>query len=364
MVHGDVRKMSKINKNLSLLQVVRAIAAILVVFFHATELFHVIYGVNYLGGVFKEGRIGVDLFFVLSGFIIYYIHHKDKNENGLAKQFFIKRLIRVYPIYWIILFGLIPVYLLVPAIGIGEAYSQLSTHIKAFLLIPQERGPLVVSWTLTSEILFYLMFGAMLFSKYKKVAITTFVSWMLLSALSIIFVPKNYVVNSLLYPTNIEFLYGMLVAYLVLNYHIKLEKVLILLGITGTIIAMFNAIHGYLEVNRIFAYGLPSALIILGCVSLELKQKVKTPKFLTFLGDSSYSIYLTHFPGLTFLDKVFIFLGIYNSMGYTLTLSLLISTTIMIGCVVHVLIEKPLLSLLRSKLLIKRTNQELIKSAA
>ncbi|KAA0548486.1 acyltransferase [Bacillus sp. BGMRC 2118] len=341
-------------QQLSSLQGIRALAALLVLVSHATAIC-MSWGVNYLGGIFYAGNLGVDLFFVLSGFIIFYIHHKDKNENGLVKKFFIKRFIRIYPIYWIALLILVPFELFIAGFGIApENYYQIGTHIKAFLLYPQVYQPLSVSWTLTSEILFYMIFGVVLFSKFKKIAIGVFGVWVVASALTAFYVPTNYVVLCLLYPTNIEFVYGILVAYIVLNYKVKQGPLLIVTGTILSILAMANAIHGYIDIDRIFAFGIPSAMIVLGCVSLEFSRELNIPRVITYLGDASYSIYLTHFPALYLIHKLFVNLGLLNILHIQVLMTIVVIATVAFGCLFHSYIEKPLLIVLRKQLLQKK----------
>lgn len=344
------------NRNLNILQLLRGVAAVLVVLFHATGMFGVIYDSNYLGGIFKQGKIGVDLFFVLSGFIIYYIHHKDKNENGLAKKFYIKRLIRIYPIYWVTILGLLPVYFLVPSFG--EAYyKDFNVIINSFLLIPQENNILTVAWTLSYELLFYLFFGLVLFTNNKLVTKTIFGLWLFISAISSLIVPSNFYLEFFFSTLNLEFFYGIIVAHLIINYKIKYQMTLILTGTALAILAMYNAIFGYVEIDRAFSYGIPSAMIILGSVALEFSKNVRVPKLFVFLGDASYSIYLVHYPVLSVFNKIFGALGIFNLVGYNVAVTLIVIATVIAGCVFHVILERPLLKYLRTKLLPSRKEQ-------
>jgi exopolysaccharide production protein ExoZ len=343
------------NKNLSILQLLRGIAAVLVVLFHATGMFGVIYDSNYFGGIFKQGKIGVDLFFVLSGFIIYYIHHKDRNENGLAKKFVIKRLIRIYPIYWVTILCLLPIYFIVPSFGEGY-YKDINVIINAFLLVPQENDFLTVAWSLSYELMFYLFFGFVLFTKKRTIAKFIFGSWMVLSALSPFFKPSNFYMDFFFNTLNIEFFYGIIVAYLVLNFKIKFNITLIIVGVVTACLAMYNTIFGFFELDRAIGYGIPSALIILGCVALEFSKNIKTPRLFVYLGDASYSIYLTHYPALSAINKVFSSLGIFNKLGYNVTVTLMVIFTIIAGLIFHSLIEKPMLKILRTKLLYSKSN--------
>ena len=94
---------SRSGRTLYSVQVFRGLAALLVVLFHGTQFISRKFGVAPLGGLFFFGFAGLHLFFVLSGYIIYFIHRPD---IGLPRRFFgfaRKRIIRIYPAYWAIL---------------------------------------------------------------------------------------------------------------------------------------------------------------------------------------------------------------------------------------------------------------------
>ena len=145
-------------KKLKLIQVFRGFAAVLVLLFHITSNVKVIFpGKDFLLGTFTFGASGVDFFFVLSGFIITYSSLK-LIEAGKLGQYTTHRIIRVYPIYWIIFIG----YLL-PHIFFPQFYSTVypisyNNILPALLLLPNHNMINGVSWTLSFELYFYLAF--------------------------------------------------------------------------------------------------------------------------------------------------------------------------------------------------------------
>jgi exopolysaccharide production protein ExoZ len=145
-----------IKKNLSSLQLFRGIAAVLVILHHSTTILKQSTGKEFVWGIFEPfGSHGVDFFFVLSGFIILYAHYNDIGKANLV-QYFKKRFVRIYPVYWIRVIPLIPILFLFPAIGAQGTETELSVIIESVLLIPNETPPFLgVAWTLTHEILFY-----------------------------------------------------------------------------------------------------------------------------------------------------------------------------------------------------------------
>jgi len=94
-------------KQFNLLQVYRGLAALMVVLLHAQDIINrnIELHKDSLLKIFTFGWIGVDFFFVLSGFIIFYVHQSDIGQVKKFKQFIIKRLLRIYLIYWIVLFA-------------------------------------------------------------------------------------------------------------------------------------------------------------------------------------------------------------------------------------------------------------------
>jgi exopolysaccharide production protein ExoZ len=161
-VDDTIPIIKKANK-LAFIQFLRGIAALLVLLHHAT-----IGGVGYrfgqpfCYGLFKDGWAGVDFFFVLSGFIIVYIHSGDIGVHGKLKTFVLKRLVRIFPVYWIALLPLIPAVLLFPYLRPASSTDVLVV-IKSFFLFPQSSPILSVSWTLSCELLFYSLFALLIY---------------------------------------------------------------------------------------------------------------------------------------------------------------------------------------------------------
>ncbi|WP_339266750.1 acyltransferase [Paenibacillus sp. FSL R5-0470] len=335
---------------LNSLQSMRGIAALTVLFFHATLLFSTL-DYDFFNGVFQQGYAGVDLFFVISGFVIYYIHKIDIGVSKKGKAFFVKRFLRVYPIYWLILVFLIPVYFLIPSFG-DEETRNVGNLIKSVLLIPQppEHMPLTVAWTLSHEILFYLMFGSLIILK-KRASYPIIIAWLFATLILFLVdfadgVSFNYWLDFLFNAFNLEFLGGLFAAHLILNNKNKYGMYFIIIGLVYFILSWGNDYYGFLRINRVISYGIPSFLLIYGMVSYEVLKKIRIPKVFVFLGDASYSIYLIHYPLLSVLNKIFLKLNIYTTLGYLAATLLVILLTIIISCVFHTIIEKPLLNVL------------------
>jgi peptidoglycan/LPS O-acetylase OafA/YrhL len=85
--------------HLDAIQFARAVAAILVVLYHANRMLVLYIGQSTLGAQFVFGESGVDFFFVLSGFIIFYVHGDDLGRPDRLGRYLWRRFSRIYPIY-------------------------------------------------------------------------------------------------------------------------------------------------------------------------------------------------------------------------------------------------------------------------
>ncbi len=153
-------------KKLQTLEALRAFAALLVVLFHTQSVFRSAPGHIPFGYWSEAGDRGVDLFFVLSGFIITHVHRADIGRPDRIWNFTFNRIARVYPFLWCMTALAVALY----TSGFGgaeKAYKLAPAAIAAsLLLLPQDHLPLVnVSWTLTYEMFFYCLFGVLILSR-------------------------------------------------------------------------------------------------------------------------------------------------------------------------------------------------------
>lgn len=149
---------------LGAVQILRGVAAILVVFSHVLRIVHEQWASTTVmyGPALVFGDFGVDAFFVISGFIMYYTAGQQFGSAGRAYNFWIKRLIRIAPMYW-----LFTVVALVTPFSFGWHPTTLLGRELSFAFLPDVTNPLLVpvlpvGWTLSFEMLFYLLFGACL----------------------------------------------------------------------------------------------------------------------------------------------------------------------------------------------------------
>lgn len=328
------------------LQYGRAIAALLVVCCHASVVIHENFSENLLSKIFIGGSSGVQFFFVLSGFIIYYIHSDDDRNIDNAKLFIKKRLLRVYPIYWIALIFTLTGKIAFSSSGVANSIIGDITLIsnRYLLTVP-------VAWTLSHEILFYSIFAAGYYALGKLKNLLIF--WLIIIVGYQIFtLGSHHGSNTILNINNCLFASGIFIGYLfkkkseLLKLHYKKTlctgALLLLTGMTSLSQAgldrPYNDTRFLLEQILI---GLASTFLVAGLSSLPKHQR--TSNILITLGNASYSIYLFHLltqqATYRFLSKIGK-IDTYYSSAFFLLLVLL---PIFVGTAVHYLIEKPII---------------------
>jgi len=195
------------------LQVGRGIAALLVLFHHSSLGSEVFYGDKAFNGFWEFGAIGVDFFFVLSGFIIYWVHSSDSKGFSSASSYIKKRLIRIYPPFIIISLVLLVAYSIFP--HLSGSNREIGVVTSLFLIPTPALDPaLSVSWTLMHEMLFYVIFVSLYFNRLFLHGFLVFWS-ILIIVLNLIWVDDGLMLNFILNPHNLQFLFGIVAAIIV-----------------------------------------------------------------------------------------------------------------------------------------------------
>ncbi len=280
------------------IQVLRAVAAIGVLTLHtATEK------VTFLGGEpapFKNlllGAAGVDLFFVISGFVMVYSSESLFGRADGPLRFFLRRLARIAPLYWAVTIAIIFYIYAAHGATLWTIYSPASL-VASFLFWPYPRldglaFPVhLLGWTLNYEMFFYAVFAfAILLPRRMAVATITavFVALVTIGRFYPLPLPFSFWANSII----LEFCYGMLIALLYREGFRLPPAAAWALGIAA--IAGYAAAATPSGEWRVFFWGLPGAALVAACT---LSPKTWHPgpvgRFFGLLGDASYSLYLVH----------------------------------------------------------------------
>jgi exopolysaccharide production protein ExoZ len=255
------------------LQFLRFIASLFVISFHLRLM--------------QSGYKGVDVFFVMSGFVMYYSTFLVAKKNAVT--FFVNRLTKIYLLYWI---ALLLCYFVTP-------YRINYSFIKTALLLPGHFTVLRVSWSLAFELYFYFLFGGIIYflpiKNYKVIFLPLLVVSTVITILNTTsFSFKGHLINALLGENCWEFLLGIAGAYLFANKSQTINKnMLLIIVVIAGLALTFIGIH-YGNPFSYLVYGSLSFFIIT-CITI-LEKKIffspGTQRIINMLGDSSYAIYL------------------------------------------------------------------------
>ncbi|MEZ5875697.1 MAG: acyltransferase [Hyphomicrobiales bacterium] len=281
------------------LQYLRAAAAMMIVFTHGWD--QLPWLKERLPDIFQSG---VDLFFVISGFIMVYVTAK---AGSSALHFFKMRVVRIVPLYWLYTFATAALVLALPQLFKTTEFT-VPHFIQSLLFIPHwgpsgSLSPLILlGWTLNYEMFFYATFAiAMALSASRRVPLT--IGMLLIMPILAVFVDFTGSAAGEFYSNDIvlEFMFGMLLAPLFLNGY--LDRVGVLGGATLVTAGFVGLCIGghHLDQVRVLIFGIPAALIVAGALSIEATRRVEKAQPFLLLGDASYSIYLAHmFPSRCF----------------------------------------------------------------
>lgn len=342
-----------VQKKILSIQVLRFIAVTLVLIAHSidsTQTIQTNMPLIAFGYLENFGAIGVDIFFVISGFII--------AQTGLIKEtspnvFLLHRIIRVIPIYYLLS---IP-WILLAIIQNHFSYSQLITTLLFWPAMPHHMSQpfLVVGWTLCFEMLFYFSIFVV---KLKKLMWLLPLSVFIVSMLARKF--TNYTIFQFIgNPIILEFFMGVIIAFnqkkimCMPKFSSYFIFFIILLSISYLLIFGYEriseseyTIDSSLSFERFLLFGIPSAMLLIYFLTIENMLNNKIIKPLVILGDSSYSIYLIH-PLILFIANYSVHKSGFYVEGNTWLLTLLILST---GCgyFIYSKIERPILIFLRN----------------
>ncbi len=328
------------------IQALRGIAALLVVFSHLWKIEEKYSPLPLLNNNFNFGMLGVDLFFLISGFIMVYITAKTAFGAKSVGRFLFSRTTRIYPLYWVVTLAVLGLYLIYPDMVFSSAVAEPDI-VKSFLLWPDKTFPLLqLGWTLIHEMGFYLIFGLLLFFP-SRLRMWALIGWVICLGIGLYlnWNEINPVFNILFHPLSFEFLAGAFLAYIFLSIQRLPSWALFIIGALGVITSilfwtgtpsdLFNS-----RWSRVLYFTAPLSALLLGAVYLERVGKL-APKALIKLGDWSYSLYLTHLLTLSLIGKLwapFEQPGIWDNM---VMLWIMLLASILIAFFTYSIIEKP-----------------------
>lgn len=338
------------------LQGCRAIAALLVVLFHlgSAMALEKYFGIGALAIPFKFGSAGVEFFFVLSGFIIFTAHRNDISQPRKLTSYIGKRLIRIYPTYWIVFLTVFFLAIASSALRNNVPHDVLLV-VKSLLLIPQESGAPVISvaWTLQYEMCFYLFFAFLILNRWAAIAIGLVFLYFYASYADVsnVAFPLSFLFQDYIF----LFVMGMIVAFACSSKRMIVERPAFYAAV-GILLFSCVAVDTVMDSNllaewRTLLYGLASSLIIFGLVRAEDKgQTYLGQSWMQLLGDSSYVLYLIHFSVIGILCRfsMLIHLDKLGFAGAMIAYFVIFCACIVGSVVFHLQIERPVVAYLRN----------------
>ncbi|MBI1181792.1 MAG: acyltransferase family protein [Alphaproteobacteria bacterium] len=329
------------------LQAGRAFAALSVASLHAAGAVARHVDAPYLV-LFGGGHVGVDIFFVISGFIMMHVHGKEIGRPERAAHFVYRRVTRIYPLYWVVFALVIPLYFAFPDAGDGR-HRELSNLLTSFFLLPSASKPLIgVAWTLVLEMIFYAVFTVLILS--RRWGAMLFAAWIALILLHAAIRPAgDPVVGTLLNVRCLEFMAGMVVAVWASHLPGRMAVASAITGLVGLVAAALVLLPGWYEGPRPMAVQVVLMVFcagaVAGLVSMDVARVGRAPRLVVVLGNATYSIYLVHWLIGWVLTRVLQRVGAYHVVPSGVIYGGIVLAMAAGGVVVYFLVERPLLAL-------------------
>jgi len=358
------------------LQACRGIAALMVVCYHACGMISMAryFGASWPGNPFAFGGwVGVHFFFVLSGFIMVWIHGRDFGRPQRLGPYLAKRTLRIYPTYWAVFAIVTCAALAVPALR-QILPADMWTLIKALLLVPLDptvvggtgAPVLTVAWSLQFEVTFYAFIALAIVSPAASLLVALLWAANFTRCLTnVCSFPLSFAAD----PRILLFALGGLTAWLcrvsaskrkagrsatVRGLHwLQIERGALALGVSIFLAAVVWQMFGKAVPHGgdmlIAMHGTASALVIFGVVTTEDRGTAYGGAAAwQLLGGASYALYLLHYPLISLVVKSMVWLGLRGVSGALVTSVVAISSAVLASVLFHIRIERPMLHTLGS----------------
>lgn len=331
------------------IQGLRFVAALLVVVLHSTFYTHE--RLDDSIPVWKVGGIGVDIFFIISGFVMIISTTNLVGRTDGWKYFGMRRIVRIVPMYWLATTVKLLTLLVLPA-AVLHAQLDPTKTILSYLFLPSrnvdgEVQPLLgVGWTLTFEMAFYAIFTVALLLRLKPLWFCS----VALSALAVanIFRPEEWPPAAVyLNPIVLYFLAGMVIGQWTIDRRTgRLVAWLIYVAALWVIIPVADGTFSTADGERL-TQRLTVVLLVLAVVVFDPFISGKLPRPLLYMGDASYSLYLFHPLVAPIVPTALAIVGISNGW---LSVVLSVIAAVAAAAIIYRFVERPVTGLLQRRL--------------
>lgn len=285
----------------------------------------------------QVGSAGVDVFFVISGFVIGIAGRREKPVDFIAHRF-----IRIFPVYWISTV----VYMIYRYFEFGEAFNT-SHFLHSIVLVPDfsvpNWGPIYYpAWTLCFEMTFYVVYGMVLAIASRHVNL--FVA-AVFATMAAIHIPVPFVHGGI-FRTDlcIEFVAGLLLAEIIARGATVPRAVGNLAFVLATVGFVMNPLDP--TWTRAVGWGVPSLLLAVGMLSLEGQRWLRS-RIVVLSGSCSYALYLFQVPAMEGVVRASSSFSFYLDHHVIVRELILIPVAIAAGVSMHIFVEKPMTRFLR-----------------
>lgn len=336
------------------LQYLRGVAAMMVVYFHS-----VVQLKNF--GIEKPmlpmvGESGVDLFFVLSGFLMWITTSGKVVSPG---SFIFKRLVRIVPLYWMLTVTAGVAALLAPSL-LKHTLFEMPHFLSSLMFFPAPNPSylepvsaglrltpiLVPGWTLNYEMFFYAVFAFVLVFPQRLRLTLVAGTFVIITLASLMLSPYSSALQFYGNPIIFEFVMGIGVAMLVQRRWLLSAGWASAMTVIA-LAAMLTANFSNLVLSRPVAFGIPAAFVVYGLCCMEIRGVLRNFKYLRIVGDASYSLYLTHVFTLVVCRLIFLhFFEVDSLYAETAFVALCLTLSVSVGIFIYYAYEKPTSGLL------------------
>ncbi|HEY8572367.1 acyltransferase [Phenylobacterium sp.] len=327
------------------IQYLRGFAAFGVLIYHAAER---------AGGAFGLGAAGVDVFFVISGFIMWVVTCRKPPS---PHDFLIRRAQRIVPLYWGLTLLVAGVAVAAPFVFPNMRVSAEHLLMSLFFVPHYDSGgliaPLIVpGWTLNYEMFFYVLFAAGLLAPTRVRPWLVTAALVALVAIRPLGDTSNAIWATYTNPLLLEFASGIWLGKAWAEDRLPSPRIgwaLVVAGLLGFAAAGFSGID--VERARVLVWGIPSLLLVAGAISIERHGPVPSMRPLQALGDASYSLYLIHGLAISAVFRALQMVGLTNPI---LLFAASIVAGVIAGLIGYHLVEKPMMKLFKTGMAARR----------
>lgn len=340
---------------LNWIQSLRGLAALAVVFVHVRYVLPESWAG--LKAALVPAAMGVDLFFVLSGFIMMLTTRHCDGTLRYAASFFIKRWARIWPLYLVVC---------VLTVGHGPTLhtAQWIAFAQGLFFYPVGineapfyfKMPVLAAWTLAYEVYFYVVFGAsLLFGKWRWLALT---AWFVTTLIAIPYSMGHFsfsaqelrpalpfaFANVAINPIVWDFIFGLIVGWVYLS-PIRFANVqgLWLAVAFSVTLTVWASVAGVATFHGPNGWGWPMFALVLSLALLSKATHIPFPRWTVWLGGVSYSLYLIHLLSFQISREAVAKLGIGSHDGVLLGRFILDPmVAIIFAWILYRVVERPL----------------------